>query len=168
MADEKKYSAKEAAIEVLKKAKEVLQKHEEMQKAHKHIGWDKLHSKLEHEGYSKESADKIAGSIKAKVHPAHKSEEMNKAQPAGEIHPKEPQAGESEHPGARIESQVAPEANPKEQAEGNNEMPGTTPTKVGNDQKALPGFDEMKGHLKLAKFIGHMESKRKRSVPGQM
>lgn len=33
----------------------------------KHIGWDKLHSKLENEGYSKNSADKIAGSIKAKV-----------------------------------------------------------------------------------------------------
>lgn len=44
---------------------------------HKHIGWDKLHSKLEGEGYSKESADKIAGAIKAKVHP------MNKAMTAG-------------------------------------------------------------------------------------
>jgi hypothetical protein len=33
----------------------------------KHIGWGKLHGKLKREGYSDKSADKIAGSIKAKV-----------------------------------------------------------------------------------------------------
>src|SRR5277367_1667934 len=70
MADEKKYTAREAAIAVLAKAEEMLKSSK-----HKHIGWDKLHSKLEHEGYSKESSDKIAGSIKAKV---QKSEPMKK------------------------------------------------------------------------------------------
>lgn len=121
MSDEKKYTAREAAVAVLKKAEEVLKK----------------------------SA-------------------LTKAEPKGEIHPEEPQAGESEHPGKRIESQVAPDKNPKEQAEGNNELAGTTPTQVGQDGKNLPGFDEMRGHIKLAKFIGHMQAKRKKSAPGAM
>jgi hypothetical protein len=53
-----------------------------------------------------------------------------------------------------------PENNPKEQAEGNNELAGTTPTQVGQDGKNKPGGDEIKGHLKLAKFAGRMEYKR--------
>ena len=152
MSDEKKYTAQEAARAVLQKAEEILKKHE-------HIGWNKLHSKLEHEGYSSKSADKIAGSIKAKV---EKSED---AEPKGEIHPKEPQVGESEKPGNRIHGQLAPDKNPKEEAEGNNMPAGTTPTQVGQDGKNLPGFDEMRGHIKLAKFIGHMQAKRKMSKP---
>lgn len=49
----------------MKKCMGMMKKAQPMEK--KHIGWDKLHSKLEHEGYSDKSADKIAGSIKAKV-----------------------------------------------------------------------------------------------------
>lgn len=49
----------------MKKCMGAMKKSAPMEK--KHIGWDKLHSKLEHEGYSDKSADKIAGSIKAKV-----------------------------------------------------------------------------------------------------
>ncbi len=60
----------------------------------------------------------------------------------------------------RLNEQKAPEANPKEQAEGNNEKAGTTPTQVGQDQKNKPGFDEMKGIMKLAKFMGRMEHKK--------
>lgn len=126
MSDEKKYTAKEAAIAVLKKAEEVLKKSEVLKKA------------------------QVA-----------KSEE-----PKGEIHPKEPQAGESEKPGNRIQEQAAPDKNPKEQAEGNNMPAGTTPTQVGQDGKNKPGFDEMRGHIKLAKFIGHMQAKRKKLMPG--
>jgi hypothetical protein len=126
MSDEKKYSAKDAAIAVLKKAGEVLAKSEAMKLA--------------------------------------------KAEPKGEIHPKEPQAGESEQPGERVKPQAAPEDNPKEQAEGNNELAGTTPNQVGQDGKNLPGHAELttlKGHFKLAKFIGRMHAKRK-TAPGAM
>lgn len=111
MSDEKKYSAKEAAIAVLKKAEEVLKKSEAM---------------------------------KAKL---GKSEE-----PKGEIHPKEPQAGESEQPGERVQENAEPaptEINPK--VNGNPEW-GTTPGAV-------------KGHFKLAKFCGHMQAKRKAKTP---
>jgi hypothetical protein len=173
MSNEKKYNEREAAVAVLKKAEEML-KSSTLAKKHQHIGWDKLHSKIEGEGYSKESADKIAGAIKAKVHPAHKSEEMSKAQvpwskpekdadqhaegkgPKGEIHPKE----KEEAPSDEVRDQKDPQHNPKEEAEGNNELAGTTPTQVGEDGKNVPGYDEMKGHLKLAKFIGWKEHKR--------
>lgn len=186
MSDEKKYTAQEAGLAVLKKA-------EEMLKAHKHIGWGKLHGKLEREGYSKESADKIAGAIKAKVHPAHKSEEMDKhaadgdggkimpdkmkksAESAKENMPKKASAenepeksdkafetkpGHEKTGDPRLNHQEAPGNNPKEQAEGNNELAGTTPTQVGQDGKNKPGYDEMKGYLKLTKFMGRMEHKR--------
>lgn len=119
MADEKKYSAREAAFAVLKKTQEMLSK----------------------------------------------SAVLKKAEPAGEIHPKEKVQGEPVNPGERIESQQAPDKNPKEQAEGNNMPAGTTPTQVGQDGKNKPGFDEMRSDLKLAKFIGHMESKRKSKTP---
>lgn len=187
---EKLFTARQAAEAVLKKTHELLQKHE-------HIGWGKLHGKLKREGYSEESADKIAGSVKAKIEKAgtttmnpampmppmmnselKKYESQNQKKenakpsehnakdadqhaegkgPKGEIHPKE----KEQAPPDKVEGQAAPEKNPKEQAEGNNELAGTTPTQVGEDGKNKPGLDEMKGHLKLAKFIGHMESKRK-------
>lgn len=141
MSDEKKYTAKEAAIAVLKKAEEVLKKAEVLKKEHKHIGWDKLHSKLEHEGYSANSADKIAGSIKAKV---------EKAEPVGEIHPKEPQAGEAEQPGARVKENAKEPIQPDAKVNSNPEW-GTAP--------------ETYGTMKLAKFIGHMHAKRKAVKP---
>src|SRR6202000_3462379 len=67
MAD-KKISPREAALLILKKAEELykaspLAKTETLQKG----DWKKIHDKLEREGYSKESADKIDGSIKAKL-----------------------------------------------------------------------------------------------------
>jgi len=69
----------------------------------------------------------------------------------------------------RLAEQKDPMHNSKEQAEGNNEPAGTTPTQVGQDGKNKPGYDEMKGHLKLAKFIGRMEHKRtsKAAPPAQ-
>lgn len=91
--------------------------------------------------------------------------ELMKAEPKGEIRPKEKVQGEPAKPGERVEEQKAPESNPAEQKEGNNELAGTTPTQVGQDGKNVAGFDEMKGHLKLAKFLGHMESKRKSKAP---
>ena len=75
--------------------------------------------------------------------------------PASHSHP-EVQKSEQD----RLRQQPDPQKNPKEQAEGNNELAGTTPTQVGQDGKNIMGYDEMKGHLKLAKFIGRMEHKR--------
>ncbi len=157
MAYEKLFTAKQAAKAVLDKAKEVLEKHEQMEKCGT---FSKVHSAARREGYSEESADKIAGKAKA----------MEKAEgkwPKGEIHPKEKDAT----PPDGEQKQVAPEKNPKEQAEGNNELAGTTPNQVGQDGKNLPGYDEMKsqdqmkGHLKLAKFIGRMDHKRSSKMP---
>lgn len=154
MADEKKISAREAGIAVLKKVEELL-------KSHHHVGWGKLHGKLEREGYSKESADKIAGAIKAKVHPAHKHEADGDSgkilkKDAGSAPPPPPPAGggtinsqigfpfgkDEVNPPDGVRKQVAPEHNPHVQAENNN-------------------AETMPGSLKLAKFLGHMEAKRK-------
>ena len=65
---------------------------------------------------------------------------------------------------ARLAQQKDPQHNAKEQAEGNNELAGTTPTQVGQDGKNMPGYDEMKGKLKLAKFIGMKGYKRTKSL----
>lgn len=67
---------------------------------------------------------------------------------------------------ARLAQQKDPQHNAKEQAEGNNELAGTTPTQVGQDGKNKPGYDEMKGHLKLAKFIGMKHYKRTKALEG--
>lgn len=82
------------------------------------------------------------------------NEVVQKAEPKGEIHPKEQQAGEAVKPGERVKEQVPPQENTHEQAEGNNEPAGTTP-KDGIEQS-----QELGSHLKLAKFIGRMEQKR--------
>jgi hypothetical protein len=66
----------------------------------------------------------------------------------------------------RLVQQKDPQHNAKENAEGNNELAGTTPTQVGQDGKNKPGYDEMKGHLKLAKFIGMKHYKRGKSLEG--
>lgn len=114
MSEEKKYSAKEAAIAVLKKAEEVLKKSQAMKKA---------------------------AAFSNSEGPA----------PKGEIQPKRETQGEPVNPGARAKEQLEPDMNPKEQAEGNNKEWGTAP--------------ETYGTLKLAKFIGHMHSKRKSAKP---
>lgn len=168
MAFEKRYTAKQAAEAVLAKVGEMLQK-SEMQKCGT---FSKVHEKARREGYSEAAADKIAGKAKAMEKAENPSKENAKPSdhnskdadqhaegkaPKGEIHPKEKEAAPSDE----VRSQKSPMENQAEQKEGNNELAGTTPTQVGQDGKNVPGFDEMKGHLKLAKFIGHMEAKRK-------
>lgn len=108
------------------------------------------------------TARQAAQAVLEKTRELLKKSDLLKAEPVGEIHPKEKEQAPSDD----VRAQKAPEANPKEQAEGNNELAGTTPTQVGQDGKNVPGFDEMhSGHLKLAKFIGHMEAKRKMRAP---
>lgn len=139
MAFERQFTAKEAALAVLKKTQELLEK-SEFTKSEK---------------LKKDGGQTLGGAIGFPGSPptVNKSE-----QPKGEIHPKEHVEGE---PTNKVQGRPAPEKNPHEQKEGNNELAGTTPTQVGQDGKNVPGFDEMlSGHLKLAKFIGRMEHKR--------
>jgi len=180
MAFEKRYTARQVAEAVMAKTQELLTKSElakkqdEMEKCGT---FSKVHAAARKEGYSENSADKIAGKAKAmekaensKKENAKPSEHGAKEQdqqehgkgPKGEMNPAQPQVA----PKDGTATQPSPGNNPKEQAEGNNELAGTTPTQVGQDGKNIPGGDEIKGHLKLAKFIGHMESKRKhRGIP---
>jgi hypothetical protein len=77
--------------------------------------------------------------------------------------------GEKEDKSSHDERQAEqkdPQHNAAEQKEGNNELAGTTPTEVGQDGKNKPGYDEMKGHLKLAKFIGMKHYKRSKALEG--
>lgn len=102
------------------------------------------------------TAKQAAFAVLEKVGELLKKSELLKAEQPGKIAPKQ----KEQAPPDSVQTQVAPQQNPKEQAEGNNMLAGTTPTQVGPDQKNLPGFDEMRGHIKLAKFLGHMEHKR--------
>jgi len=92
----------------------------------------------------KYSAKEAAIAVLAKAEQMLKASKLTKAEPKGEIHPKEQIQGEPAKPAARIEDQKAPEANQKEQHEGNNPEWGNEP-----------------GNYKLAKFCGHMSAKRK-------
>lgn len=168
MSEEKKYTAREAAVAVLKKAEELLKntslnKDEELAKVDQYD--NQKHQKGVHHGVptkanagtahshstsmtgnSKAGHQKILGELKAQPKP-----NLTKEEPAGEIHPKEPQVGESEQPGERIEESSAEPTKIDSKVNGNPEW-GTTP-------------GVMKGHIKLAKFCGHMHSKRKRAKP---
>ena len=92
------------------------------------------------------------------VHPDKPANALGPESPASSKNSPMPEVQKSEED--RLREQQNPMKNPKEQAEGNNELAGTTPTQVGQDGKNIPGGDEIKGHLKLAKFIGRMEHKR--------
>lgn len=126
MAD-KKISPRDAAVAILNRAAELyksstLSKSEDLKKG----DWKKIHDKLEREGYSKESADKIDGSIKAKL---NKSDEMGN----------NPDAQADAQLGEKVEQDVA--QHEAKNADPTHEAP-------------------MKGHIKLAKFVGAMEAKR--------
>lgn len=120
MAD-KKYSPQEAALAVLKKAEE-LYKASPLAKG----DWAKIHSKLEREGYSEESADKIDGAIKAK---------MNKSDESGANPDEKADAALGEKVEQDVQEHEAKNADPAHEA-------------------------PMKGHIKLAKFVGRMEHKK--------
>jgi hypothetical protein len=119
---DKKFTPKEAALAVLKKAEE-LYKASSLAKG----DWAKIHSKLKREGYSEESADKIDGAIKAK---------MNKSDEQGQ----NPDEKADAALGEKVEQDV------QQHEQGNADPAHAEP--------------EMKGHIKLAKFMGRMEHKR--------
>lgn len=118
---DKKFTPKEAAVAVLKKAEE-LYKASNLAKG----DWAKIHSKLKREGYSEESADKIDGAIKAKL-------------------------GKSDEAGN----------NPDEKADAALGEKVEQDVQEHEDKNADPAHEApMKGHIKLAKFMGAMEQKR--------
>lgn len=142
---EKHFTAKQAAFAVLEKVGELLKKSE-------FVNTEELNKA---EGYKNQNPKKE--NAKPSEHDSKDADQHAEGKgPKGEIHPNEKEAAPSDD----VKEQKDPQHNPKEQAEGNNELAGTTPTQVGQDGKNVPGYDEMKGHLKLAKFIGRMEHKR--------
>lgn len=164
MAHEKQYTPKQAALAVLDKVGEVLAKSElyKMNKNTESVEDAQVEQKEESKIFEKTEGYKPQNSKKENAKPSeHNSKDAmqhaNGPGPKGEIHPKEKEAGA---PTNEVRDQKNPQHNPKEEAEGNNELAGTTPTQVGQDGKNKPGYDEMKGHLKLAKFIGRMDYKR--------
>jgi hypothetical protein len=133
---DKKFTPAEAAIAVLKKAEEMY-KNSNLAKG----DWAKIHSKLKREGYSEKSADKIDGAIKAKM---GKSEDpMQKM-------------GMSEKP---VQKMGMSEQNPDAKADADLGEKVEQDVQQHEEQNADPKH-EMKGHMKLAKFMGAMEQKR--------
>lgn len=131
MADEKKYTAQEAAIAVLKKAEEML-KASSLMKA------------------EKEDENEIGTKF---VKAENKAAPSNSQKPRIEEKPTERDYNDFEtKPGHektedhREATQTPPDSNPKEESEGNNADWGTSP--------------QVKGHIKLAHFMGHAGAKK--------
>ena len=141
MAD-KVYTPQQAAMMVLAKAQELF-KLSPLAKGE----WDKIEHKLEGEGYSKESADKIDGSIKAKLDKAEGEGQPDHSNPPKKNSEMKPA---SSHPDS-VNATPPPGNNPHEQAEGNNADWGTSP--------------QVKGYIKLAHFIGRHSAKKSAKQP---
>ena len=132
MAD-KVYTPQQAAMMVLAKAQELF-KLSPLAKGE----WDKIEHKLEGEGYSKKTADKINGSIKAKM---GKSEDM-------EMSEKNPDEKQDAELGEKVEHEV--EAHESENPEAEKQE------------------HREKGSYKLAKFMGKMEMKKSQKAAPEM
>jgi hypothetical protein len=162
MAEEKQYTAKQAAVAVLEKVGKLLRGNktvaapvQDKQTIELKQEFENLSSLLKGEGYKPQNSKKE--NAKPSEHGSKDADQhADGPAPKGEIKPD----AQEQAPADGTQTQAAPGNNPKENAEGNNELAGTTPTQVGQDGKNKPGFDEMKGHLKLAKFLGMMEGKR--------
>ncbi|HXN74976.1 MAG TPA: hypothetical protein VN855_00605 [Candidatus Acidoferrum sp.] len=161
MAHEKHFTAKQAANAILEKVGDILKKSKVMKekplsKSELEVDFDAVSALLKGET---ENSKKLGYKLPEAGRNEKQPEKSDGAfQVEGKGHPS------SNDP--RLGTQPNPEKNPKEQAEGNNELAGTTPTQVGQDGKNKPGYDEMKSHLKLAKFIGRMDYKRTKSLSG--
>lgn len=132
MADEKKYTAQEAAFAVLAKAGELLAK-SDLIKAEDSRKENEIGTKF----VKAENQEKPSNPMKPKI------EEKPIERDNQDFETKPGHAPENDH---RQAPQQAPSANPKEQAEGNNPPAGTVPGRNGVD--------------KLRWFHGHKEGKR--------
>ena len=178
---DKKFTPKEAALMVLAKAQE-LYGASTLAKG----DWNKIHNKLESEGYSKESADKIDGSIKAKMNKSDASQVIGANAPKGINRPtsklgeshmgRSVRQGDSEgakkvafgtikeqrnipKPDLGKSEEEKEEKNPDEKAD---EALGEKVEQDVQEHEASnkdPEHHE-KGSYKLAKFMGKMEMKK--------
>lgn len=92
-----------------------------------------------------------------------KAEEMLKSLPADQLakfemeekpHPKKEHEDKQDGQDQTVETSQTPEETTAKNPEGSNPAPGAEPQ--------APAYDAgFKGHIKLAKFMGHMESKKK-------
>jgi hypothetical protein len=156
MEHDKKYSAKEAALAVLKKAEEVIQKSELMKsKPFEKFKNDKIHSsKSNKAGVSGQSAQgshvRYGGgmAMDAAVGEAKHRLANQRAMP-------KPKLDKSEALGKAEQDVTPPDAVQKQPAPAENyngnPAPGAEPQNLG---------ETYKGHIKLAKFIGRVEAKR--------
>jgi hypothetical protein len=176
MADEKKYSAQEAAIAVLAKAEQML-KNSSLMKAQK---LEKVLGGVGSPSTPVGRPDMGSGAIIVRSEDAEKENEIgtkfqkaeNKTAPSNSQKPRieekpterdyknfETQPGNAPENDHRQAEQTPPGKNPHEKAEGNNPDWGTDPG--------------VKGHIKLAHFIGHRSAKKKQqqsasgTVPAQ-
>lgn len=133
MSTDKKFTAKEAAIAVLKKAEEVLLKAEKTKhdRCVEHVKENSPDIKNPH-------AVCVAQGVEPEAW--GKSEDSSKENEIGTKFEK------MEGPDNKIENQPAPQNNPDEKKENNNPPWGTDPS--------------IKGHVKLAKFIGHIDARK--------
>jgi hypothetical protein len=204
MAD-KFYTAKEAAIAVLKRAQELysastLAKSEDLKKG----DWAKIHSKLKREGYSEESADKIDGAIKAKMGKGETGHEKGVAlampkqdKLTGKTHLNSGTSLEGRNirmanklggdPSAAIgaakkasigrmmeNSKIKPNLGKSDEMGVNPDAAADAQLgeKVEQDVQEHEQNNEdpahkMKGHIKLAKFMGRMDHKKEQSAKMQ-
>ncbi len=149
MAEEKKYTAREAAVAVLAKAQELLNKSE---LAKSEGSKSKHDSCVEHvKENSPEVKNPHAVCVAEGIEPAKWEKSEKIAEPKAE-NAESVKSGSSQEADARLQEQKAPADNPKEQVEGNNKEWGTAP--------------ETYGFLKLAHFMGHVAQKRKKKLGG--
>ena len=166
MADEKKYSAREAAVAVLKKAEEMIKSSELMKKGVDQYD-NQVHQKGVQHGIPSRSNAGTAHSHSesmqghhvrtGNIESAKNQAKKTIAQLAQQPKPNLTKADET--PSDNVEQTPDPRTNPKEIAENGNPAPGALPQ---NEEKYSA---EMKGHIKLAKFVGGMEKKRASKGP---
>lgn len=106
--------------------------------------WNKIHAKLEREGYSKKSADKIDGSIKAKL---GKNENPDEKEDAAL--------------GEKVEHDVEEHVQENEAAERQEGNPMAKPGDKMEGQTERASIPMCIGSAKLSKFMEYKHSKRK-------
>lgn len=167
MSQEKKYAAKEVAFAVLKKCAEVyeakvLSKEEKavaeamMKNEALDKNWDSMVHHLESKeggGHSKKSAEKIAGYINNKYVHHYRKSEMDKSEEGTDQ--KVESANPDKVPRDGNEEQKSQSLGEKLEAVVDQHL-----AEHGHKEVEEEHEENMKGHLKLAKFMGRMEQKR--------
>lgn len=161
MADEKKISAKEAALAVLKKAEEMM-KSSELAKAQKGVhqtGFDNRGKDTQGQSFAgnrvrtaSQYGSDMASSKKLAMDDAKDLHRQNLADLKS-------------MPKPELKSEDAANPDAKEDAKLGEEVEGLVDQHMGENPEAEAKEGHLKGHLKLAKFLGRMEHKRGQKKP---